>query len=121
METTPTKKSDFNPQDLIQTQTNLGTRIEYLEAKISTNEKFVDFFTKSISDSKKIERELKKIFKDIVEKDDDTRESIKKLIQESDKHDIRITLKKMSGAVGWLVSLVITAVVSVIITSLFKK
>lgn len=53
MPASPSKKSDFNAHDLIQTQTDLEGRVDEIEKKISTNEKFVDFFTKSIADSKK--------------------------------------------------------------------
>lgn len=53
MPANPNKKSDFNAHDLIQTQTDLEGRVDEIEKKISTNERFVDFFTKSIADSKK--------------------------------------------------------------------
>ncbi|MDO4902350.1 MAG: hypothetical protein Q4A21_02205 [bacterium] len=121
MPANPTRKSDFNPQDLIQTQTDLEGRVAEIEEKISTNEKFVEFFTKSISDSKKIEKTFKDAFVDIIKKDDKVRKSIKSLIQESDRHDIKMTLKKISGFIGWIVSLVITAIITAVITSLLTN
>lgn len=116
MPANPNKKSDFNAHDLIQTQTDLEGRVDEIEKKISTNERFVDFFTKSIADSKKIEKTFKDTFKDIIEKDDEVRESIKNLIRESDKHEVKILLKRIASVAGWIISLIVTAAITLLLS-----
>lgn len=101
-------KSDQHTKDI----GDLSARITVLELRYSSNENFGNTFQEASKTVTKVKEVIKESLNTLLLDDKGIREGIKGIIKESDKESVWRMLKRFVTLIGWLLSLVVTALVT---------
>jgi rubrerythrin len=98
---------DFNPK----------ASFEKLQASIEQPDKFAKIFCDAAKTQKTIDDALKEVLRSLIKHDNDTRNSLKDILREVEKEELKSYLKKI-GFGGWTILVVI---ITAILQSVSRK
>jgi hypothetical protein len=88
------------------------TRITSLEERFGDNEKIARTIGEVSDNIKNFDKVFEKAILDFLRSNIDVKAEVKKIIDETDRNTANELLKKFGKTLGWIISLIITAVVT---------
>lgn len=112
--------NDFNPDDLTKKSDEHDKLLGALEKRVGTNENFGKTFANASADSKSIENAVEGIVVKLLKNNVDTQAAVENIVGRVDGRTMKTQLWGL-GKIGlWVISLVITALVTAVITAKVK-